>query len=147
MNQTPFLNGGECGNTGHKCYGNQGPEHCRDSKEEQKTGQSVCCCMREAEAFEDSQCRNLIDDLDVDNYPCPNPKPYRNLHDGYQPYCATGDKADIRQTVQHGTGLTFGVQFPRKVPIYHIADAAYAIDYPESRTFRITEQQTDGPKI
>ena len=64
----------------------------------------------------------------------------------YQPYGAASDKADVRHTVQHGADLTLGVQFPRQVAIQHIAYAAETIDYPESRTCRIKEQQTDGPK-
>ena len=80
--------------------------------------------MREAEAFADNQCRNLIDYLDGCNYPCPDPQPGRNPHKWYQPYSATGDKEEVRHTVKNGTGLALGAQFPRQVTIQHIAEAA-----------------------
>ena len=102
--------------------------------------------MGEAEAFADNQCRYLTDDFNGDNYPSPNPQPRRNVQNGYQPYCAASDKADVRHTVQHGTGLTFGVQFPRQVTIQHITDAAKTIDDPECRTCRIKKQKADGPE-
>ena len=58
-----FLNGGECGNAGDKCHGNDGPEQGGNSKEKKKTCQLVCFCMREAEVSEGHQYRNLVDDL------------------------------------------------------------------------------------
>ena len=102
--------------------------------------------MRKAKAFADNQRRNLIDDFDGNNDPCPDPQPCRNQKYGDQPYCAASDKADVRHAVQLSTGLTLGVESPRQVPIDHITNAAQAIDYPESRPRRITEQQTGGPK-
>lgn len=68
-----FLNGGECSDASNDGNGDRGPEHSRDREEEQKTSQFVGFCVREAAAFADNQGRNLIDDLDGDNYPCPNP--------------------------------------------------------------------------
>ena len=68
------------------------------------------------------------------------------MQNGNQLYCAASDKADISHAIQHGTRLTFGVEFPRQVPIDHITNAAQAIDYPESRICRIKEQQTGSPK-
>ena len=68
-----FLNGGECGDDGNDGNGDNGPKHHRHSYEKQKTSQFAGHGMREAEAFVDNQGRNLIDDLDGDNYPCPDP--------------------------------------------------------------------------
>ena len=70
-----FLNGGKCGDAGHKGNGDNGPEQGRNCEEKQKTRQFVGHGMREAEAFADNQRRNLIDDFDGDNDPCPNPQP------------------------------------------------------------------------
>ena len=94
--------------------------------------------------FADNQCRYLIDELDSDYYPCPDPQPCRNLHNGNQPYCAASDKADVRHTIQNGTGFTLGVQPPRKITIQHITDAAETIDYPECHTCRIKQKKADG---
>ena len=141
-----FLDGRKGGDTRHDGNGYNGPEHGWHREEEQKPSQSVCFCVREAEAFADDQCRNLIDNLDGDYYPGPDPQPCRNLHNGYQPYCAASHKADICPAGQHGSALALGMQFPSQVTIQHIADAAQAIDYPESRTCRITKQQAYSPK-
>ena len=119
----PFLNGGECGDAGHKGNGDNGPEHSRNKEEEQKTCYFVGLCVRKAKAFADNQRRNLIDDFDGDNDPCPNPQPCRDLQNGYQPYGAASNQADVRHAVQHGTCLAFSMQFSRKVPIHHIAQA------------------------
>ena len=143
--EMPFLNGGKGGDTRHDSHGDNGPENCRSGYEEQESRQFVGCSMREAETFENNKRRDLIDDLDGGNYPCPNPQPNGNLHNWYQPYCATSDKADVSHAVQQGTGLTLGVQFPRQVSIQHIADAAKTIDDPESHAYWINKQQTDGP--
>ena len=141
-----FLNGGECSDDGNDGNGNNGPKRHRHSYEEKETRQFVGHGMREAEAFADHQRRNLIDDFDGDNDPCPDPQPSWNLQNGDQPYCAASDKADVSHTVQHSTCLAFSVESPRQVPIDHITKAAQAIDYPESHPCRITEQQTGGPK-
>ena len=141
----PFLNCGERSGSGHKCNGDNGPENRRDSEEEQKTNQFVGSGMREAEPFADNQCRYLIDKFDGDYHPCPDPQPCRDLHDGNQPYRAASDKADVRHTVQHGTGLTLSVQFPRQVTIQHITDAAETIDHPECHTCRRKQEKADGP--
>ena len=93
----------------------------------------------------DRQCGYLIAHLDEDNQSRPDPQPRRNMKDGQKPYCATRHEADVRHAVQHGAGLAFGVQSPRQVPIGHITDAAQAVDYPESSTCRINEQQANGP--
>ena len=96
--------------------------------------------------FVDNKCRYLIDNLDDDNQSRPDPQPQWNLKGWQKSYSTTRNKADVCHAVQYSTGLTLGMQSPRQVPIGHITDAAQAIDYPESRTLRITEQKTDGPK-
>ena len=141
-----FLNCGKCGEAGNDGNGDDGPGQGRNREEEKETCQFVGRGVREAEAFADNQRRNLIDDFDGDNDPCPNPQPCRNMQNGNQLYCAASYKADISHAIQHSTGLTLGVESPRQVPIDHITNAAQAIDYPESRPCRITEQQTGGPK-
>ena len=70
----------------------------------------------------------------------------RNMNNVYQPCCAASDKADIRHTVQNSTGFAFGVKFTRKVTIQLVADAAEAIDRPESRSCRITQKQAGCPE-
>ncbi len=72
-NKMSFLDGGKRGNAGNNGEGNNGPEHRRHGKEEQKTCHLVGRCVREAEAFADSQRRYLIDDLDGNNNPSPYP--------------------------------------------------------------------------
>ena len=136
--QVPFLNGCECGDSGHEGYGNDGQECHRRRKEEQQSRQSVGQGVGEAETFIDCQRRYLIDKFDQDNRPGPNPQPRRNLKDRKQLDSAAHGEAEVRRAVQHGAGLGFGMQSPRQVPIDHITDAAQAIDYPESRPCRIT---------
>ena len=141
-----FLDGRKGGDTCHDGDRDNGPEHHRDCYEEQKACQFVGLGVGKAETFVDDQCRYLIDNLDDDNQSRPDPQPGRNLKDRQQPYCATHYEADVRHAVQHGAGLALGMESPRQVPIDHITDAAQTIDYPESRTCRITEQQTGGPE-
>ena len=141
-----FLHGCESSDPGNKCNGDNGPERRRNKEEEQKTCHFVGLCVRKAEAFADNQRRNLIDDFDGDNHPCPTPQPCRNMQNGNQLYCAASDKTDISHAIQHSTGLTLGVESPRQISIDHITNAAQAIDYPESCICRIKEQQTGSPK-
>lgn len=95
--------------------------------------------------FVDRKCRYLIAHLDDDNQPRPDPQPQWNLKDWQKSYSATRNKTDVCHAVQYCTGLTLGMPSPRQVPIDHITDPAQAIDYPESRTCQITEQETGGP--
>ena len=74
----PLLNGGKSRNGGNDSYGNDGPEECRHGQEKQEAGQLVGYGMREAEPFEDSQGRYLIDNLDNDDDSGPDPKPRGN---------------------------------------------------------------------
>ncbi len=80
--EVAFLNGRKGGDTCHDSDWNNGPENCRNKEEEQKACQFVGFGVREAEAFADNQCRDLIDNLNEDNQTCPNPQPCRNPKDG-----------------------------------------------------------------
>ena len=142
--EVAFLNGSECGECGHECYGNNGPEQHRCGKEEKKSRQFVGLRVWKAEPFADDQCRYLIDELDGDYDPGPDPEPCRNLHDGDQPYGAASDKADVCHTVQHGTGFTLGMKLPRQITVQHITDAAETVGYPECCTCRIKQKKADG---
>ena len=77
-----FLNGGECSDDGNDGNGNNGPKRHRHSYEEKETRQFVGHGMREAEAFEDNQWRDLIDKFNHNYSPGPDPQPRRNLKDG-----------------------------------------------------------------
>ena len=142
----PFLYGSEGSDPGHNRKGDNGPEQHRYGQEEKKTCHFVGRGVRKAKPFADNQCRYLIDGLDGDDSPCPDPQPCRNLHNGDQPYCAASDKADVRHTIQHSTAFALSVQFPRQVTIQHITDAAETIDYPECHPCRRKQKKTDGPE-
>ena len=87
---SPLLNGRKGRNSSHDGDGNHGPENGRHGQEKQEAGQLVGYGMREAEPFEDSPGRYLIDNLDNDDDSGPDPKPQRNRQDRQQPNGATG---------------------------------------------------------
>ena len=118
-----FLHRCKCGDTGNDGNGDNGPENCRNSEEEQKTCQSVGRSVWEAETLADDQGRDLIDQFDHYDSPRPYPQPRRNPDNGNQAYRAASHKPNIRNTVQNSSGFAHSVQFPCKETIYHIAHA------------------------
>ena len=73
VQEVSFLN---CCKSSYYCYDcnrNDAPVDCRNGNEKQESGQLIRYGMWKAELFDAGQCYYLIDNLDDDDDPCPDP--------------------------------------------------------------------------